>query len=133
MNLFKKLRNMGVLLIDDDEWIRDSMGVFFAGQGCYLLGLATAEEAIKAVEQIKYDIVISDYKLPGMNGLEFFQRTKKSISKAIKILMTAYGTDEMKSDALRCGIDDFIQKPLTTDALEKSLTNLLEKRGIAHG
>ena len=126
MDLFEKLRNMSVLLIDDDEWIRDSLNLFFTGEGCHLLGLATAEEAIEAIKQIKYDIVISDYKLPGMNGLEFFRQTEKSIPNTMKILITAYGSDEMQSDALRCGIDDFIQKPLTTQALERSLTNLLE-------
>jgi DNA-binding NtrC family response regulator len=127
MNLFEKLKNMSVLLIDDDEWIRDSLSLFFTGEGCHLLGLATAEEAIEAIKQIKYDIVISDYKLPGMNGLEFFRQTEKSIPNAMKILITAYGSDEMESDARRCGIDDFIQKPLTTNALEKSLANVLEK------
>jgi FixJ family two-component response regulator len=45
----------------------------------------------------------------------------------MKILITAYGSDEMESDARRCGVHDFIQKPLTTQALEKSLTNLLER------
>jgi two-component SAPR family response regulator len=43
------------------------------------------EEAIEAIKQIKYDIVISDYKLPGMNGLEFFRQTEKSIPNAMKI------------------------------------------------
>ncbi len=128
MNLFEKLKNMTVLLVDDDEWIRDSLTLFFTGEGCHLLGLATAEEAIEALKQIKYDIVISDYKLPGMNGLEFFRQMGKSIPNAMKILITAYGSDEMESDALSCGIDDFIQKPLTTNALEQSLTNLIERR-----
>jgi DNA-binding NtrC family response regulator len=126
MDLFEKLRNMSVLLIDDDEWIRDSLTLFFTGEGCHLLGLATAEEAIEAIKQIKYDIVISDYKLPGMNGLEFFRQAEKSIPNAVKILITGYGSDQIESAARRCGIDDFIQKPLTTQALEKSLTNLLE-------
>jgi YesN/AraC family two-component response regulator len=100
--------------------------LFFTGEGCHLLGLATAEEAIEAIKQIKYDIVISDYKLPGMNGLEFFRQAEKTIPNAMKILITGYGSDQIESAARRCGIDDFIQKPLTTQALEKSLTNLIE-------
>ncbi|MFB3885962.1 MAG: response regulator [Thermodesulfobacteriota bacterium] len=127
MNLFEKLKNMSVLLIDDDEWIRDSLTLFFTGEGCHLLGLATAEEAMEAIKQIKYDIIISDYKLPGMNGLEFFRQTEKSIPNTMKILITGYGSGEMESDARKCGIDDFIQKPLTTHALEKSLASVLEK------
>ena len=44
MNLFSKLKNMKILLIDDDEWIRDSMQLFFEGEGCHLLAIGTAEE-----------------------------------------------------------------------------------------
>ncbi len=127
MDLFKKLKGMEILLIDDDEWIRDSLTLFFTGEGCHLSGLATAEEAIEALENKKYDIIISDYKLPGMDGLEFLRRAKKSDPDMMTILITAYGSEDLLSEAKKLGIYNFIQKPLTTDALEKSLANLLER------
>ena len=74
MNLFATLKEKRLLLIDDDEWIRDSLSLFFELQGCSLVALETAEEGLKELSRRSYDIIIADYKLPGMNGLEFFKR-----------------------------------------------------------
>jgi len=127
LNLFKKLRDMKILLIDDDEWIRDSLLLFFQGEGCSLVGLANAEEAIEILKKQSYDIIISDYRLPGMDGLEFFKSTRESHPHTLKILITAYGSDELASMASSLGIDDLILKPLTTNAIEKSLSHLVER------
>ena len=127
MNLFKRLRDMKILLIDDDEWIRDSLLLFFQGEGCDLVGLANAEEAMEMLKKESYDIIISDYRLPGMNGLEFFKLTRESHPNTFRILITAYGSDELASMVRRLGIDDLILKPLTTNAIEKSLSLLVER------
>lgn len=127
MDLFQKLRNMKILLIDDDEWIRDSLEIFFAAEKCNLLTFATAEEGMKALSKQKYDIIICDYKLPGMDGLAFFKGIQRAHPEALKVLITAYGNENMMNEATRIGIHDFIQKPLTTNALEKSLTGLVQQ------
>ena len=62
MNLYKKLRNMKMLLIDDDAWIRDSLSIFFESEGCHLKALETAEEGLKALKKQPYDIIIVDYR-----------------------------------------------------------------------
>ena len=95
MNLFKKLKNRKILLIDDDEWIRDSMTLFFEGEECCLLAFETAEEGLNEINNCVFDIIIADYALPGINGLEFFKKIQKTCRNAIKILITAYGTDEV--------------------------------------
>ena len=88
--------------------------------------LETAEEGIKAVEQQVYDIVISDYKLPGMDGLEFLRRVKAKLPNAIKILITAYGNYEILKEAKKLGVQNFIPKPFTSDNVEVSLSHLIE-------
>ncbi len=127
MDLFQKLRSMKILLIDDDEWIRDSLELFFVAEKCNLLALATAEEGMKALSKQTYDIIICDYKLPGMDGLAFFKGIQKAHPEAFKVLITAYGNENMMNEATRIGIHDFIQKPLTTNALEKSLAGLVQQ------
>jgi CheY-like chemotaxis protein len=69
MGIFCRIKNMKIQLVDDDEWIRDSLSLFFEAEGCNLLTFETAEEGMEAVKKQAYDIVISDYKLPGMDGL----------------------------------------------------------------
>ena len=115
------------MLIDDDEWIRDSLGLYFEGEGCHLLALETAEEGIDALKEQDYDIIMVDYRLPGMDGLEFLRRIQKTQPNALKIRITAYKSEGVVSEALKIGIQDFIEKPFTTKTNEESLTRLIEK------
>ena len=127
MDLFSKLKKMKILLIDDDEWIRDSLSLFFESKGCHLRALMTAEEGMGALKREDYDIIISDYRLPGMDGLKFFNRITESHHDTIKILITAFGSEEVISEAKRIGIEDIIEKPFTTMNIEESLSQLIEK------
>ncbi len=127
MDLFSKLKKMRILLIDDDEWIRDSLSLYFEGEGCHLFALETAEEGIEALKGQNYDIIMVDYRLPGMDGLEFLKRIQKTQSHAMKVLITAYRSDEVVSEAFKMGIQDFIEKPFTTKTIEESLARLIEK------
>jgi len=126
MKLFIKLRQMKILLIDDDEWIRDSLGLYFEGEGCHLLAVETAEEGVEALKKQDYDIVMVDYRLPGMDGLEFLKRIQKTQPHALKVLITAYKSEGVVSEALKIGVQDFIEKPFTTKTIEESLTRLIE-------
>ena len=128
MDLFNRLKNMKILLIDDDEWIRDSLTLFFESEGCCLVAFETAEEGMDALSESPYDIIIADYKLPGMDGLEFFNQLRNSYPNVIKILITAYGSKEVVSEASKIGIHDFIDKPFTSETIESSLSRLIETR-----
>ena len=128
MDLFRRLKEMRILLIDDDEWIRDSLTLFFESEGCYLLALETAEEGIDALKKQAYDIIIADYRLPGMDGLEFFRQIEKSHPDVMKILITAYRSEEVVSEGDRMGIHDFINKPFSSKTIEDSLSRLIETR-----
>jgi two-component system response regulator HydG len=120
---------MKILLIDDDEWIRDSLELYFEGEGCHLLALETAEEGIEALKNQNYDIIMVDYRLPGMDGLEFLKRIQKTQPNALKVLITAYKSEGVVSTALKIGVQDFIEKPFTTNTIEGSLTRLIESHG----
>ena len=126
MDVYALIRDMKILLVDDDEWIRDSLSLFFEAEGCNLLALETAEEGIEAIKRQEYDIVISDYRLPGMNGLEFLKKVKDKQPEAVEILITAYGSDEILKEAKKMGVQDFISKPFTSENVEASLSRLLE-------
>ena len=117
---------MKILLVDDDEWIRDSLSVFFEAEGCNLLTFETAEEGMEAVKKQAYDIVISDYKLPGMDGLEFLRRVKKKQPQTFEILITAYANCEIAKEAKEIGVKDIIPKPFTSEDVETSLARIIE-------
>lgn len=126
VDLFGKLKEMKVLLIDDDEWIRDSLSLFFESEGCHLVAVETAEEGMEELKRRGYDVIIVDYRLPGMNGLEFLERIKASHPEALKILITAYGSKDVYLKASRIGVQGFIDKPFTIRTIEDSLSCLIE-------
>ena len=116
---------MSVLLVDDDQWIRDSMALYFEAEGCHLDALESAEEGLEQVKRKDYDVFIIDYKLPGMSGLEFLEQLQETRPKAMKILITAYGSTSVISEASRMGVREIIQKPFTSETLEESLLRLM--------
>lgn len=128
MDLFVQLRKMKILLIDDDEWIRDSLTLFFESEQCQLTALETAEEGLNALREQKFDIIITDYWLPGMNGLDFFRRIKMAYKDAIKILITAYGSPGVFEEARKAGVHSLIAKPFTSDTVEAVLERLINDR-----
>ena len=128
MELFNKLQHMKILLIDDDEWIRDSLRLFFESEGCSFLALETAEQAIEAVKENQYDIIFVDYRLPGIDGLDFLERIRDVHPQAMKVLLTAYMTEDVVDRAFKMGVNDFIEKPFTSKNIERSLCKLVESR-----
>jgi two-component system response regulator (stage 0 sporulation protein F) len=130
MNLFSKLKDKKILLVDDDEWIRDSLTVYFGTEGCHILAVETAEEGIESLKQEDWDIILTDYKLPGINGLTFSKRIQEIRPDAIKILITAYKSKEVVSEARSAGIQDIIDKPFTIKTIEDSLSRLLHRKEI---
>jgi DNA-binding NtrC family response regulator len=129
MNLFKELRKFKILLIDDDKWIRDSLAMFFEGEGCHLSVCETAEEGLEALKNQDYQTIIADYLLPGMDGLEFFRRISESHRGVLKILITAYGNQKIFSEAEAIGVEAVIEKPFTVEILKQSLAGLLKVKG----
>jgi len=125
MDVFSKLRNMKILLIDDDEWIRDSLSIFFEAEGCQLMVFETAEEAINELRDQTYDLIIVDYKLPGLDGLEFLKRTQNAQPNAIRVLISAYRNDKVVSEAKKLKVQGFIEKPFTSDSFMASLAHLI--------
>jgi len=130
MNLFSKLKDKKILLVDDDEWIRDSLTVYFDSEGCHILAVETAEEGLELLKQEDWDIILTDYKLPGIDGLTFSKKIQEIRPNAIRILITAYKSNEVVSEARSVGIQDLIDKPFTIKTIEDSLSRLLHGKEI---
>ena len=121
MNPFNELQKVKTLLVDDDELIRDSLSMAFSNKGCDIRTADSAESGLQALREDQYDLIISDYRLPGMSGLEFMQMAAPANPQAVKVMITAYRDHFVFSQALRLGIKLFVEKPFTMATLATSL------------
>ena len=112
MNSFTVLKNVKTLLVDDDA----------------LQVVETAEAGLKAIKEEQFDIIISDLRLPGMNGLDFLKLARASQPDAINILITAYRDDYILSDAIGMGVAEIIEKPFSVRALVDFLALSLKRQ-----
>jgi len=127
MNFPEEFKDKKILLVDDDESIRDSMRMFFLGEGLHIDTVETAEEGLDAIEKQHYDIIITDCNLPGMDGLRFFRRIHDLCPDSFKILMTTYAKD-LPTAVVGPGVDACIQKPFSAKLIKDSLARFMEKR-----
>ena len=126
-----RLVSRKVLMVEDDERIRDSMRLFFEAKGYRFKAVESAESGLKELALLNYDIIISDYKLPDMDGLEFLKAIQETHLKALKIFTTAYGNEYLFSRAKEVGTECCIEKPLTAEKVEACLTKLKSRDGIS--
>ena len=122
---FKKLKKLKTLLVDDDEFIRDSLSIAFKNKGCFMRTAETAEEGLQALQEESFDLIICDFRLPGKNGLEFFRSVRNSQPEIPCVMITAYRDKPISSEASALGINDFIEKPFSVGVLVKSLVGLI--------
>jgi len=128
MNPFNELKQVKTLLVDDDEFIRDSLKIAFATKGCSMRVAETAEEGLQAIKEERFDIIISDFRLPGMNGLEFLKLANITHPHSVNILITAYRDEYLFSEAIRLGVTEFIDKPFSVKALAELLAISLKRQ-----
>ena len=121
-NLYKELGVESILLIEDDPWSRDSLTTFFRIVECRMESAENAMEAGAAMSRDRFDLILCEYQLPGMNGLDLLKILGKSDHGAVKFLFTSYPVEKLVEEAVRSGIHEVIRKPFTMETLEKSLT-----------
>ena len=126
MDPFRKLAKMKTLLVDDNELVRDALRLVFMNKGCFLQATETAEEGLCTLEKESFNIIISDLKLPGIDGLEFFRQANVYQPNTVKVLITACGSDDVASRASGIGVNDYIEKPFLIKKLITSLALLVE-------
>ncbi len=120
-NLYKDLGVGSILLIEDDPWSRDSLSMFFRIVECRMQCAENAKEAITEMSRNRFDLILCEYQLPGMNGLALLKMSGNFQPGAVKFLFTSYPIQKLTEDAVRSGIHEVIRKPFTMATLEESV------------
>ncbi|MBI4829512.1 MAG: response regulator [Nitrospinae bacterium] len=119
---------VNILIVDDEEGIRTSLGAYLRLEGYQVGSAASGKETIEALRETKYNVVLLDINMPGMDGLETL-RAIKAIDFSIQvIMMTAYSTFDKTMKSLEYGATDYILKPFEDLAEILHLVRLSEER-----
>lgn len=109
-----------VLVVDDDPVVAKSFDRVLSGKGYAVITAANGEEALNKLRSENYDVVFTDIKMPGMNGLEVAERVKASQPWLPVVIVTGYGTDANEAQAEAAGVAGFLRKPLSPEMIESS-------------
>ena len=121
-----------VLVVDDDPVVGKSFDRVLSGKGYAVITARNGEEALQKLRNETYDVVFTDIKMPGMNGLEVAERIRESQPWLPVVIVTGYGTDAYEARAKTAGVSGFLHKPLSPEMIEGSAQQaLLEKAPAA--
>ena len=115
-----------ILVVDDDDGIRNLVKKFLNEKSFLVNTASSAEEAQKKIAIIKFDLIILDIMMPGKSGLEFLNENKSFIDTPV-ILLTAKGEPKERVEGLESGADDYLPKPFEPQELLLRIKNILSK------
>ena len=102
-----------ILIVEDEAKLRRLLELQLGEEGFHVHAAADAESGLHTLVREKIDLLLTDFKLPGMNGLEFLQAARRVNAALPVIVMTAYGTVESAVEAMKHGASNYVLKPFS--------------------
>ena len=119
-----------VLLVEDDSGLRELLQEELEAEGYRVSACGDAEAGLLALENQQIDLLVSDLRLPGKNGLSLLPAARKADPPPAVLIITAFGSVQQAVESLKAGADDFLTKPLEMDHFLLTVTRLLENRRL---
>lgn len=119
-----------ILIVDDEANIRNALAKLLAKFGYTVKSASNTQEALAMLHSSQFDVVLSDLRMPGEDGLHLLGEIKKLDAAIEVVVMTAYGTIETAVQAMREGAYDYIEKPINMDRLPLLLERAVERRAL---
>ena len=116
-----------LLIVDDEAVIREGMRRILSTDGYHVETSASGRPAIEKIQEQDFDVVITDLKMPGMDGIEVLKTIKILQPEVPVIIITGYSTVDTAVDAMKNGAFDYIAKPFTSDLILDKV-----RKAIAH-
>lgn len=120
-----------ILVIDDDESLRRVLEYTLQEEGYEVFTAASGEEGLELFEERQPALVITDMKMPGLNGFQVLKEVKERSAETLVIIVTAFGEVDAAVKAMKLGAYDFITKPLSRDELKLTVKKALQLLGLS--
>ncbi|MBP2680530.1 MAG: sigma-54-dependent transcriptional response regulator [Candidatus Krumholzibacteriota bacterium] len=119
-----------ILIVDDDTSIRKVLGFILEESGYEVRSAESAAEALGAIEKGRPDLVLTDIKMPGMDGIALLKEIRKIDDAIAVIVLTAFGSVETAVEAMKNGASDYLTKPISRDELTLTVEKTLRIRAL---
>ncbi|MBZ2170725.1 response regulator [Nitratidesulfovibrio sp. SRB-5] len=119
-----------LLLVDDEEGIRTVLALLLADMGCAVRTAASGAEALAMVRADPPAVVLTDVRMPGMDGMDLLRAVKAEFPAVEVLVLTGHGDMELAVSSLRFGAGDFLTKPVAPEALEVALDRARQRMAL---
>ena len=119
-----------VLIVEDHDRLREQLGEFYEQEGFKVTTAACGEEGIEKLSQEKFAIIVSDVKMPGIDGFQLARHVREKYPDTDVILITAFGNIKQAVEAMKLGASDYITKPFQPEAIRIVSEKLIERRRL---
>lgn len=119
-----------ILIVDDEQSYRQLLSLVFEGDGHIIQTATNGREALEQMKAEPADVIISDVRMPDMDGIELLSRIRESFPDVGVVLMTAFASVETAREAFKLGADDFVQKPFDVEELKLIVKKTIEKQAL---
>jgi len=119
-----------ILVVDDDKGIREILEIVLTQEGYDVTSVEDGLKALAKCRRQKYDLIITDLKMPKMDGIEFMRAAKEVSPESLVILITAYASGESAVRAMQEGAYDYLEKDFDIENLKSVVQNALGKKGL---
>ncbi len=123
-------QNMTIMIVDDDPSIRNMLSIVLKKENYSVISAGSGEEALKHLKNSDIQMVISDIKMPGMNGIELLGRIKKIKPEIPVLMITAFASTDDAIEAMKLGAEDYVSKPFNLDELKIVIRKTLSKKEL---
>ena len=121
------MEHPSILVVDDELLIRDLLYDFFQDQGWDIAVAESGEQALKILQEKKVDVLLTDLRMPAMDGMALTGQVRKSFPGLPVVIMTGYPSIESAVSALRNKVADYITKPFNVNELYKRVESHLPR------
>ncbi|MEC4891351.1 MAG: sigma-54 dependent transcriptional regulator [Nitrospira sp.] len=119
-----------ILVVDDEQSLREVLSIMLKRAGYAVTSVADGEEAIEQLQKEIFDLVITDLRMPKVDGMEVLRAVKSASPETVVLIITAFATADSAVEAMKQGAYDYLTKPFQVDEVQMIIRNALEKRRL---
>jgi len=122
------MKGARILLVDDEVEFTENMTRLLEGRGYHVTAVNSGDSAIKALSEDRYDVMVLDLKMPGMDGIATLREVKKLQLLTETLILTGHGAIDTALEAVKLGAYDYLTKPCEVDELVEKIEGAWEKK-----